>query len=64
MNQVEQCEQRNIEFLFESKVNDDHDVNIVLEDVKFEYTIHNVYLSFYSIFFNNFWKSDKPESPG
>ena len=38
VNHVEQCEQRNNEFLFESKVNDDHDVNIELEDVKFENT--------------------------
>ena len=45
-----------IEFLFESKVNGDHDVTIALEDAKFEYTIHDVYLSFYTLFFNNFGK--------
>ena len=45
-------------------MNGEHDVTIALEDAKFEYTIHNVYLSFYTIFFNNFGKSDKPESPG
>ena len=40
---------KNIEFLFESKVNGEHDVTIALEDAKFEGTIHNVYLSFYTL---------------
>ena len=52
----------NIVFLFDS--NGDHDVTNALEDAKFEYTIRDVYLSFYTIFFSNFEKSDKPESPG